>query len=277
MTGKTAAPVGGLIANGCRLDISGSSFHGTVSSSATSGSVYLGGLVGRISISGVTIARCFVDADVIASGGSQIGGLAGSCANGCSVSISDCYTKGALKGKGSYIGGIVGDLTVDSSVQRCYSTMPISGVYNHGGIVGRASNLSNPYSKHTFETPMNICVAKCIAWNPSIATTGSGENPNSHYSSGAVVGFTVWKNPLSECFRRPDMSFSVYANPDYNVLTDNDDVSPEHLLVRPSEDTYHCPYNGKAAAAGQTVSSLAAALGWSPSVWDMSADLPVLR
>ena len=72
------------------------------------------------------------------------------------------------------------------------------------------------------------------------------------------------------------MVFNVYANTEYNKLKDNDNVSPTSPLVKPSQDLYHCPYNGKAAPAGATVSSLAADLGWSRTVWDFSSPLPVL-
>ena len=277
MTGTAAAPVGGLIANAYKTTMTGCSFQGEVSTSAGSGSMYIGGLVGKVALDGVSLSRCCADLTLTVKGGSQIGGLVGSCVTACSVSITDCYTRGEIKGKGSYMGGIVGDLTSNSSVLRCYSAMSMQGVYNHGGIVGRASNLQNPNTVGTFDALLNISVAKCIAWNGSISTTGSGERPTGHYSSGAVVGFTVYRNPLSDCIRRPDMVFNVYENAAYNNLQDNENVSPEAPLVKPSAATYHCPYNGKAASAGQTLPQVAAALGWPSSVWDMSTDYPSLR
>ncbi len=277
MTGTSAAPVGGLIANGCRISMSDCSFQGSVSTSAGSGSMYIGGLVGKVAYDGASLSRCSADVTLTATGGSQIGGLVGSCITACTVSITDCYTRGEIKGRGGYMGGIVGDLTSGSSVLRCYSTMDLLGTYNHGGIVGRASNLVNPNTAGTFNALLNISVTKCIAWNGSIRTTGSGERPTGHYSSGAVVGFTVYRNPLTDCMRRPDMVFDVYENAAYNTLQDNENVSPDTPLVKPSTATYHCPYNGKAAAAGQTLSQVAASLGWPADVWDFSSEQPALK
>ncbi len=276
MTSTTAAPTGGLIANACELTLMDSSFQGTVSSKATSGSHFLGGLVGKIALDGVEIARCHADVQIQGTGGSKIGGLVGSCYSGCSVLIADCYTTGAITGKCSYMGGIIGDITSGSSILRCYSTMDLTGGYNHGGIVGRASNLQNPNTVGTFDSLLKITVKDCIAWNGSIRTSGSGEKPASHYSSGAVVGFTVYRNTLQNCWRKPDMVFDVYANADYNKLKDNENVSATRPLVKPSQDLYHCPYNGLAAPADATVSSLGAALGWSPTTWDFASPIPQL-
>ena len=276
MTSTTAVPVGGLIANACDLTLLDSSFQGTVTCKASSGSLYLGGLVGKIALAGVKISRCHADVQIKGTGGSKVGGLVGSSYTGCSVLITDCYTTGAITGKCSYMGGIIGDVVSGTTVLRCYSTMDLTGGYNHGGIVGRASNLANPNTTGTFESLLNITVSDCIAWNGSIRTSGSGEKPASHYSSGAVVGFSVYRNTLQNCWRKPDMVFNVYANTEYNKLKDNDNVSPTSPLVKPSQDLYHCPYNGKAAPAGATVSSLAADLGWSRTVWDFSSPLPVL-
>jgi len=156
--------------------------------------------------------------------------------------------------------------------------MNLQGIYCHGGIVGRASNLLNPNTSGTFDTEIGIGVSRCIAWNPSITTTlSAGDTPATHYSSGAVVGFSVFRNTLSGCVRRPDMQFNVYSESSYNTLQDQEDTSPSAPLARSSGNTYHCPYNGKAAAAGATLSSVAQSLGWSASVWDFSADEPRLK
>lgn len=278
MTANTNAVTGGLIAYACKLTLEDSSFQGTVSSALSSSSAhYMGGLVGRVAYNGASIARCHADVQIKGKSGTQIGGLVGATYTGCSATITDCYTTGAITGKCSYMGGIVGDLVAYSTVSRCYSTMDLTGGYCHGGIVGRASNLANPNKSGTFNSTLNIKVDRCIAWNGSIRTSGSGENPASHYSSGAVVGFTVYRNILTDCRRRPDMAFNVYANTSYNILLDNENVTPDTPLVKPSEDTYHCPYNGKAAAAGETLSAVAASLGWDASVWDLSGDLPKLK
>ena len=277
MTSTTSTPTGGLFANAGKLTLQNSSFQGTIQSAASSGTHFLGGLVGKIAVSGATISRCHADVQIKGVYSSMLGGLVGGCYTGCPVNISDCYSTGAITGKCLYMGGIVGDLVSSSTVSRCYSTMDLTGGYNHGGIVGRASNRINPNTTGSFDTIMDITVQDCIAWNGAIRTSGSGEKPSSHYSSGAVVGFTVYRNNLLNCRRRPDMVFHVYANESYNILLDNENVTPSTPLVKPSTDVYHCPYNGKAVAPGETVSSVAKSLGWSDAVWDFSENLPVLK
>ena len=197
---------------------------------------------------------------------------------GKAISIKDCYTKGAIKGKGSYMGGIVGEMSSGSTCENCWSSMSLTGGYAHGGITGRCSNLGNPNSGGTFNNDMNITVKNCIAWNPSITTTTAAkETPSNHYSSGAVVAFTVYKTTLENCWRRPDMNFDVYQNADYNILVDMPDSNPTTPYVKLGSETYYTPYHGKAASTGETVSDVAKRLNWSSLVWDFSKDEPTLK
>ena len=111
-------------------------------------------------------------------------------------------------------------------------------------------------------------------------------SPANKYSCGAVVGFTSTKNTMTECVRRSDMAFSMYADPALNVLYDMEASDPANPIVEPFTDpegaetpqyTYFIPYHGKAAAAGETVSAVAKRLGWDETIWDLSGATPTLK
>lgn len=271
---STATEMGGLTAVAGNATFRNCSYSGTLS---TNKGGYCGGMAGKVAYAS-SFDRCWTDVTMTITGGNQNGGIVGAPMAGKPVTITNCYSKGAFKGKPAYMGGISGEMSTGSSVINCYSTMDMTGIYAHGGITGRCSNLGNPNSAKTFDTDFNIKVSGCIAWNPSIVTTtAAGELPSTHYSSGAVVAFTVYKTTLENCWRRPDMKFSVYANEEYNKLVDQPDSNPSNPYTKLGSETYYTPYHGKAAAAGETISAVAKRIGWDESIWDLSGDEPKLK
>ncbi len=245
---------------------------------------YLGGLIGSLK-SANTVSECFYDGTISGPTNTK-GGLIGTVEAEGAV-ITNCYTAGELIGSsGTQIyGGIVGELKTGASVTNCYSVMDFSHAGRAtGGIVGRACNGGWNVSTATSNT-----ISKCIAWNPAITYDGT---PSSSASSGAIVGYTSFKNILSQCYRRSDM---VYKNSNTAVgttcqtsMVDQPDCDGTNWGIngsRPSGTTpgtsadaqYQAPYYGVAAAANATVSSIAQALGWSSDVWDFSGELPTLK
>lgn len=278
MTSSSVYPVGMIAANCGGATVSDCSASGTISLPSLDNTnwAYVGGLVGRVYATGSKVVRCSFSGDISTTRCTGFGGVVGGMGSGIAVEISDCFSQGSITG-GSYAGGIVGELGKGSVVKNCFSTMSLSGIYNLGGIVARASNGVNPNSSGTFNTDISISVTNCIAWSPSIqSTNSSSESASSHYSSGAVVGFTTYLNTLNNCYRRADMDFKTYKD-EYNNLVDTPDCGPSAPLQKPGSLTYLCPYNGKAAPSGSTVSSLANSLGWSTSVWNLDNDLPSLK
>lgn len=267
---------GGLVATIGRATVTSCSFSGTVSTknkSAYSG--FVGGLLGQV-VSNSTVKRCFADVTVTGvSNNYRGGGLVGGSEANIAVTVSDCYTKGSMTAI-SYFGGVIGELSKGAAVRNCYSTMTLRADYAVGGVVGRACNHCNPNSSNTFNTDVDISVTGCIAWNPSITSTKK-TSPASGYSSGAVVAFNVNKNTLASCVRRPDMTFDMYPVTEFNTLVDQPDSGPSSPYTKLSTETYYMPYHGRAASSGSTVSSVAADLGWNPSIWDFSTSEPTLR
>ena len=246
---------------------------------------YVGGLIGELQTAN-TISECFYNGTI--SGPTNFkGGLIGRVLAVAAV-ITDCYTSGEIiASSGTQIyGGIVGELLAGASVINCYSTMDIShGGRATGGIVGRACSGGWPVSNASGNT-----ISKCIAWNPNITFDGT---PNTSASSGAIIGYTSFKNILNNCYRRYDM---VYKNSNTAVgttcqtsMVDQEDCDGTNWAIngnRPAGGTpagtsadaqYQAPYYGVAAATTATVSSVAQSLGWSTDIWDFTGDLPTLK
>lgn len=251
----------------------------------TVASQYVGGLVGHFQTANM-VSECFYNGTISGPANTK-GGLIG-MTSAVAVVITNCYTAGELIGSsGTQIyGGIVGELQTGGSVTNCYSTMDMThGGRAMGGIVGRACSGGWPVSNASGNT-----VSKCIAWNPNIIYDGTA---GTSASSGAIIGYTSFKNILNNCYRRYDM---VYKNSNTAVgtscqtsMVDQVDCDGTNWAIngnRPAGGTpagtsadaqYQAPYYGVAAASNATVSSIAQTLGWSADVWDFTGDLPTLK
>lgn len=254
----------------------GSSKEGTITNCSVEADVYTtggnaGGVVG-IANGDVTITACSFEGSVIASGNS-VGGIVGNAA--AYVVISDCWTAGEIESGTQIVGGIVGDIkTENSGVYNCFSGASVTGQFYAGGIVGRANlNQKGTKANNSAADPKNH-IEKCIAWNEFIASNATDENE--HYSNGAIIGTTAYKNYLVDCFRKANL---VFINCEGNVaaggyeLFDQENADPEHPMV-PGSGAYNCAYNGKAADAGSSLTAVAQALGWSSEIWDFSGSIP---
>jgi hypothetical protein len=234
-----------------------------------------------------SLRACSADV-VINSKLNNVGGLFGYC--GKEVEVVDCWTTGEITG-GQRVGGIGGgtvgddDPAVPIRIANCYSTAKVHGSFGIGGIGGyfcKAKATPNDVD------PGNI-FENCIAWNEEIrANAGIGgagvPTPGdlSHYSCGAIVGWTAVRNTLRNNYRNPAMKYNEAIFFDYTdafSLYDQADVSPASPLVVVPVDgaNYNYPYHGKAAPAGKTLSEVAKSLGWSTSIWDFSGEVPVIK
>ena len=240
------------------------------------GSSYLGGIIGCSNAGSASslIEGCSYSGKMTGSNGSYFGGIAG-LIQGQETVIRNSFSSGSIEGANYGVGGIAGILVQNCTVENCFSTMDIAAGHGIGGIVGRADNNANPAS----ETGLGIKVSGCIAWNASLTSSKmpAGINVNKNFSAGAVVGRSNANNIHTDCFRRPDMTFSCLPE-GMNTLYDqeNSDASVA-LEFNGYSGTYYCPYNGKAATSEATISSVAESLGWDTSVWDLSADVPTLK
>lgn len=246
-----------------------------------------------------SLRACSADV-VIKSKLNNVGGLFGYC--GKVVEVEDCWTSGTIIGNqrvGGIGGGTVGDddPSVPIRIVNCYTTAKVYGAFGIGGIGGyfnKATANADPAHANSCKNtnPGNI-IEGCIAWNEEIRAnsplTGEEWTPGtpkaddlSHYSCGAILGYTSCNNTLSKCLRNPAMKYNEVIFFDYSdafSLYDQPDasVSAPLNLVEVAGANHNYPYHGKAAPAGKTLSQVAQSLGWSSSVWDFSGDVPVIK
>lgn len=193
---------------------------------------------------------------------------------GAGTTVRNCWSAGEIAGANLSSAGICGGTRKNSVIECCYSTMTITAGHAVGGILGRADDNSDSQESNA---ALGNVVRKCIAWNPLIKSRKLPLNPAKNHSCAAVVGKTAGCNTMEDCYRRADMKFDVYGEVDFEVLFDQENSNETTPLVWNNDAKYYWPYNGKAAAADATVSSVAKSLGWDESVWDLSGDLPVLK
>ena len=246
-----------------------------------------------------SLKACSADV-LIKSKLNNVGGLFGYC--GKVVEVEDCWTTGTIIGNqrvGGIAGGTVGDddPTVPIRIVNCYSTAKVYGSFAMGGIGGyfnkAAANADPSHANSPKNTTPGNVFENCIAWNEEIRANGawgeSGYTPGepkagdlSHYSCGAIAGYTSCNNTFTNCLRKPEMKYDEVIFFDYSdafSLYDqqNSSASAPLVVVEVAGANYNYPYHGKPAPAGKTLSEVAKSLGWSTSVWDFSGDTPVLK
>ena len=237
---------------------------------------YVGGVLGygAATATGLLIEKCTFDGFIgkAEHNRSNYGGIMGY--TNAATTVRNCWSAGEMLGANHSVGGICGTIGKDVTVEYCYSTMSITAGHGIGSIVGRANNHANEMQTTT-NVSFNDVVRKCIAWSPKLESWKSVK-VTGHHSGGSVVGGTVKNNVLEDCYRRADLTISVYKN-EYDTIYDQENANAETALVWNYVGDYHCPYHGKAAAEDATVSSVAKMLGWDETVWDLSGDLPKLK
>ena len=242
---------------------------------------YVGGIVGNITTSatGFLIEKCYYNGQIGQSKTrSIVGGVAGYVQ--AAGTIKDCWTSGKIAGTNHSIGGIAGSLLAyEINVINCGSDISLSNCgHGIGGIVGRAENNKN--SEQGQMANFNNRIEGCIYWGTEISTSKSpGVDPTANHSGAAIVGKTVEKNTLKNCWRRPDFVMSYYGGDlaPFNTPFDQADVDANNPLVVNHTAKYYTPYHGKAAAATETASAVAKRIGWDETIWDLSGAIPVLK
>ena len=227
----------------------------------------VGGMVGIVGNGNITASSAFCK---VSSTKNYVGGLFGY--DGGKTTIRDCWTAGSVIG-GQRTGGICGGLIKDgSAIYNSYSASAVTAGFAIGGIAGHMNQDKGDAA--ATRMPGNV-VEKCVAWNTFVRSNSFLAGDKSHYSGGAVVGFTATHNFLTDCVRKPEFDFLDYS--DLFVLYDQENASEETPLVVVEVEgaNYNFPYHGKAVMEGKTLSQVAQELGWSSEVWDFSGDYPV--
>ena len=294
----STAYIGGIVAH-TNLGIEMTRCHseGTINSPGQ----LVGGLLGQSNavddpLSGPAVIRECWSTMTLNGKGSIIGGLVGRSSTLFPLVIENSWYSGKITATGANVqnvGGIVGDPPKKTTITNCWSDAEINAGFGLGGICGRLFGRQG--SAVSTDVDVESAMTGCIYWGPSITTnTADGEKCSNHYSSGAMIGFSSRPNTLKDNYRNPDMTFNVFKYALLNTLYDHADSSPATPLVQPYNygDTpvalsetegdiedfkYYSPYNGKAAPAGSTISSIAKTIGWDETIWDLSGDYPMLK
>ena len=264
----TAGVLGGYIGyNGKKAVVYNVHVQGSVTKSTATGDTGVGGLGGRLQFAYIDSSSADVE---VSANQNYVGGLFGIDV-GEGVIVRNCWTSGSVTGS-QRVGGICGGLIKpETEVINCFSTSSLTGTYAVGGIAGHC-NLDQASSVSPSTTYPDNVFKGCIAWQSSIVVRNPSEGGSSHYSSGAIVGYTSTHNYLVDCLRRSDMTFQDYSSS--YTLYDQENASPTVDLVITGSGKYNFPYHGKAYSG--TLSQAAKSLGWSETVWDLSGSTPVL-
>lgn len=142
----------------CNTSTTGSAY-GTLNSDGS----FAGGIVGWFNGDATNPTKCFIKDcynDVKVNGNDHLGGIAGYASN-CYVNL--CYNYSNIFGISGYEGGIAGELTGKSTIEKCFNVGEINQYSNHdltlhtGGIVGymnAASEGDNCLVQNSFNSYM---------------------------------------------------------------------------------------------------------------------------
>ncbi len=164
-----------------------------------SGSDTLGALVGTSSYSDVT--NCFVSGNI--TGGSFIGGLCGYSEYGAQENI---YSTVNITSYDSYVGGLVG-YNYYSSIKSCAATGDVFAQYSYvGGLIGRVSTYSSESVQYCYATgSVNglYYVGGLIGYNYNSSINNcytTGNVTGSGNSIGGFIGYNQNSDSITYCY-----------------------------------------------------------------------------
>lgn len=129
----TSVNVGGIVSKTQgSVTIENCAFEGSISSSSTSSSAGIGGIVGKVNSGTLAVTNCYSSAEIT---GTNAGGILG-YVTAKGTRIQNCYSTSKISG--TNIGGMVGKMTnSNSSVSDCCWTQPENGNgFGSGKITG---------------------------------------------------------------------------------------------------------------------------------------------
>ena len=177
--------VGGLVGSisNSNISIANSYFSGSINATGSD----VGGLIGSLSNGSSIIERCFSTGSVVSTG-VNVGGLIGTV-SGSNIEIKNSYSTGVVSGS-EYCGGIAGAL-IASTIQNCFSISPVSGSSNIGGFVGyRYSANPGTISNSFFNTDSTV---SGVGSGPS---TGVEGRSTAEMTDPLIYFFGGWDNTV---------------------------------------------------------------------------------
>ncbi len=185
------------------------------------------GLFGKITNASIK-NLCLEDINI--TGKKNVGGITGACTSSV---ISNCSSSGEMKAffQTSLIGGIMGQSTGTTLVERCFSSADIYGYNNVGGIVGFYRDeaiIRNSYFTGNIEGGYNIggiagqvirngqpTIDKCY-----VACTIDSEI---YSSSGMIIGWNDSPN-ISACICQYDERLDLVGNKTNEIMANSNNL-----------------------------------------------------
>ena len=177
---------------------------------STAGSV--GNIVGYV-YNNLIISNCSAEETEV-SGTNGVGGIVGSCGNGSTVTITNCYNTGSVSGTGAHIGGIVGACGNGSTatITNCYNTWDVSGNDNVGGIVGEVSGtttITNCYNTGSVSGVDEVGgIVGYVNRTVTITNCYNTGSVSGRYNVGGLVGNVGGTATITNCYNTGDVSGS---------------------------------------------------------------------
>ncbi len=267
--------VGGMIG---RIE-NGTILNCSVSGTATSEGYYQGGLAAYVEHA--TIRNCHADVKVVnnKTNYSRAGGLIGEFHGG---SIEKCYATGSVEGLGHYIGGLVAAISTikDGNEQYIPTTVEVSRCYATGDLTHPTTSAANKSGAGALIGVVEIAV---VTANVSDCYA-TGKVTGYRWSSG-FVGRNVGKLTIRNGYTASDLKGISRQDISGTVLGGDagSNVTCTGFVAWDVSELPFCypldiiPVSGNYYGVEGTVSSQAAALGWSTDIWDLSKDYPTLK
>ena len=217
------------------------------SDTSSSGGI-IGGYIGTSGKPGL-VENTYVQGSVYAVNQTANGGIAGQINTG---TVRNCYADVTVETKDEYmfanygIGGIVGDMKNNATVENCFVTGKILGKYNYnaGGVAGRSNDGTN------------VILRNNISWVTEV---------NGRVAVGSVTGRWQTKTGTAE---------NNYSNASADVTTYANDGTGEEI------GNYGAGSTTDYADFGTTTAEpcrAASELGWDTSIWDLTGETPQLK
>lgn len=236
--GSAGGLVGYALVNGLDLDITGSSFMGTIDTNGASG---IGGLIGDYESNGhspsMLVRGSYVEASIV-GGADDIGGLFGLLDTNTYVYLQDSYFKGDIELSGYKGGGLVGTSGAGAlQLQRVYSAGTLTSTNNgtvnipwNGGLIGYSHTVSITSSF----SAMNMVATVLDTTNGIIGGVDPGD---------VTISDTYYNDANGACFTNLDVPVDVEgctpvdleASPDEWIANNTDDPIGEWSFG----DTWH--------------------------------------
>ncbi|NLQ19164.1 filamentous hemagglutinin N-terminal domain-containing protein, partial [Marinomonas sp. M1K-6] len=218
--------VGALVGTAMQTHI-----ENVTSSGKVVGEEEVGGLVGYMDESAVTVLKSHSSAEV--TGANNIGGLVGKLSHS---TIRESYATGKITGTGSNIGGIVGYNNY-SLIEDSYATNAVSGGTNVGGLVGYNKNYSikNSYASGSVTGTSNVGGLvgsnNGTITNSFYATTDAEGNPiNTTNDSGMGTGKTMAELQTASTFAGWDLSTTGGSDKVWRIYEDHSAPLLRHFM-----------------------------------------------